>query len=112
MRADRHRLPPFPPGRSPPGPKPTGSRAPPPLPHREQMLAVVGPEHAPSHVHDLSATRAAAVAAQELRAGRAGEEAEVLALGPLGHRQPRGARDLPHARLLEPAKREVEAVED
>src|SRR4051812_10461870 len=63
------------------------------LPDGEQVLALVRAEPAPVEVHDLARLRAAAVAREEVGAARAREEAQVLALGALGDRQPRRARD-------------------
>ena len=70
------------------------------------MLAVVAGERAAGLVDDVSGgTR------HELVEGGAREEAEVLALGLVRHRQVRGAGSLAHVRLGELAEREPEALE-
>ena len=64
----------------------------------EVVVAVVAPDHGAVAVHDLAraASRRRAVAAQERAPAEAGDEAEVLALALVGHRQAGVARELAH----------------
>src|SRR2546423_436997 len=82
------------------------------LADREEVLAAVRAEDAAAPVHDLTASTRCAVTAQELGTAGACEEAQVLALRPLGDRQTGCARDLPDARLLQLTEREVQTIED
>ena len=93
-----------------------GHADPPPLPDREGMVAVVATQHRAVAVHHLAARgrraqSAAAVAAHEGARAGAGQEAQVLALALVGHRQPGGAGQLAHARLGELAHREPQPLQ-
>src|SRR5205823_7356366 len=81
------------------------------LPDREALLARVPAEHRTARVDDLALARAVSVPAQEGVAVVTREEAEVLALRPVGHGEPCGARPCADRGLLELAEREPESLE-
>src|SRR3954452_169884 len=77
----------------------------------EAVLPVVAADAIAGEVDDLAARRRAAVAADEVLRARAGQEAEVLALGALRHGQVSRTRELAHLRLAVAAEREPDARE-
>src|SRR3954451_24607617 len=82
----------------------------------ELVLALVTAQNLPIGIDHVAGPprgvkRSGRVAAQEVNLARAGEEAEVLALAPVGHGEPRVSREAAHARLLELAEREPQALQ-
>ena len=76
-------------------------------------MALVAAEHPALAIDDLAGAPegGAAVAAQKRPPADSRQEAEVLALAPVGDRQPRVARQSPDRGLRHPAERKREAAE-